>query len=335
MSEYQKAVDAAQDKAVVESDRLAVSKSLGIDPKTAPVAGHVEFASDGATGLPPIGRRRGQLSEEAKTRLDLMLNIERRLRMQTIRPATVINMLPFPLKIASPLYDDLVPPACPEGNVYESYTIRRWKFDWADQGNEKYLPVELVPIVLAREFESYFYKYGGVVVYEGNHDPLSDPALVEKLKDAKARMVDYFRELFAEAEREYLLPNKQGIGNIGETHRKAAAYLLRERYIQEKPAWLELTRAEKDIAEPCPRCKAEPKKGAYMCPGCGYLLDPKQAYLNMEIDAANVALARLSRAELEELGVSREDQPETQEERLAKAEKLKRKAMEREAKKSS
>jgi hypothetical protein len=320
---YPKAEEVNQDRAIVESDRSQISQSLGIDPKnprTAPVVRPVQFA-DGTAGVGLIDRP--SQSEEGKTRWTHRENIKRRLKLQNIRPATVINMNPWPIRVNGVHFSSILPSACPDDKDFSVHVIRHNPedpvIDWADTGDAKYMPSELVPIVLAKEFEQGQYlTEGGVVAYEGDHDPLRDPEVVGRMKEARDRMERYMIELYTEAQGLYMQANKVGIGNIGVKHRKAGAYLFRRRLISEKPAWLEITRAESDIAEPCPRCKAEPKKGAYGCPECGYIFDPEQAYLKMEIAATDISLARLPRKKLEELGITEEQQPETMEERAAK-----------------
>jgi hypothetical protein len=94
--------------------------------------------------------------------------------------------------------------------------------------------------------------------------------------------------------------------NINEIHRALVNLLLNEGEISpdDRPVWLERTRAEANLGVACQRCKADTKQDAYMCAACGFILDPRQAYELGEISEEDPALRRLSRKELDELNLS-------------------------------
>jgi hypothetical protein len=125
-----------------------------------------------------------------------------------------------------------------------------------------------------------------------------------------------------DADSEWNSPNRVGARNINEIHRALVNLLLNEGEISpdDRPVWLERTRAEANLGVACQRCKADTKQDAYMCAACGFILDPRQAYELGEISEEDPALRRLSRKELDELNLSEfvEENLEERKARVAK-----------------
>lgn len=276
----------------------------------------------------PLGRRRG-IDEATVRRLDKLMALEARLKVMGVQPATVINMLPFELRVYHPLMYDIVCPAKPAGRPYSVTVIREHRIAWRDEGDDNYTPVEFVPIVLAREFEQQHYNQGGVVIYIGDGEKYPPAVEAERneelrsrIKDAQFRLIGFAREKKREADSEWNTPNRQGARNINETHRQCVALLFDLGEVSEKPPWMDLTKEEAGLGAKCPRCKVVTNQGAYMCT-CGFILDPREAFEQNEIDLENPALARLPRAVLEDMGIS-ENVSETTEERRKRLDKEKK-----------
>lgn len=252
------------------------------------------------------GRSRQGIDEQTLRRLDKLVTLDRRLRRQGIRPATILNMNPYMLHVNGVLHSDLDVAPCPKGRPYSMRVIRDYKYDWRDETDDNWSPVEFVPIVLADEFTEQYRAHGGVVVFEGDGErinPLEVPAIVEMMKEAEQAQIAFARIKVREANNEWNTPNRQGARNIDDIHR-ALAWLLHDKTGQELPEWIEKIPGQMGLGDPCPRCKTVPKSGAYACPSCGFIIDPVQAYEMGEITEDNPAMLRLSRAKLEELGVS-------------------------------
>lgn len=97
------------------------------------------------------------------------------------KPATVINLHPWPLVIDGPrLLKGILIPPCPAGARFQHHHIRGWRKDWeyTEDGTLKFKAV--LPIKLAGEFVLAFSNNefsnkngcnGGVIIYEGEGHP--------------------------------------------------------------------------------------------------------------------------------------------------------------------
>lgn len=206
---------------------------------------------------------------------------------------------------------------------YRRTIIGRYSFSIADHGDARFIPREHVPSALARECEQQLYGFGGVVSYVGDF-PADDPrattwktfedlraprtheALQERLHQAFDRMVANMEGLVRQANIAFRSPNRAGFNDVNHAHRRAALYLFQIGKLATKPEWIEISRAEADIADPCPVCKTEGKIGAVLCSNCGYVWDPAQAYVLGMIDPENNSLRRLTPQALEGLGLDPE-----------------------------
>jgi hypothetical protein len=256
----------------------------------------------------PLGRRRG-VDEMTIRRMEKLLSLEHRLKVTGVQPATILNMNPYPLRVNGVLLDDIVVPPCPKGRPYSLHVIREHRISWRDEQDDNWTPVESVPIILAREFESTYYSQGGVVIFQGDGERanfLEDPTIKQRLNEAKVRLIAHAWKQKRDADGEWNSPNRIGARNINEIHRALVNLLLNEGEISpdDRPVWLERTRAEANLGAACQRCKADTKQDAMMCAACGFILDPRQAYELGEIDEENPALMRLSRKVLDEMSLS-------------------------------
>jgi hypothetical protein len=276
----------------------------------------------------PLGRRRG-VDEMTIRRMEKLISLEHRLQVTGVQPATILNMNPYPLRVNGVLLDDIIVPPCPKGRPYSMLVIRQHRISWRDEQDDNWTPVESVPIILAREFESTYYGQGGVVIFQGDGERthfLNDETIQQRIKDAKVRLIAWAWKQKRDADSEWNSPNRVGARNINEIHRALVNLLLNEGEISpdDRPVWLERTRAEANLGVACQRCKADTKQDAYMCAACGFILDPRQAYELGEISEEDPALRRLSRKELDELNLS-EFVQENLEERKARVAKGKAK----------
>lgn len=274
-------------------------------------------------GAPKI--RQGASEHEIKYMQEMHAIMVTNARMG-VEPATIINLSPRVLQVEHPLFRGLIVPACPIDKPYTMLVIRDVRFQARD--NEGTItPVDFKPVILAKEFEDQARSYGGVVVFRGDAEEIAketdgdlfaNPLFKKLYNEAKAKLIVFCREKKREADNEWNTPARAGARNITDLHRNCARILLREGLLTKIPDWMDTTRDEAQIANDCPNCGSEPKKGAAMCAVCGYVLDPLKAWQNGTImDPQHQALARLSRKTLNSIGITREHQPITIEERDA------------------
>lgn len=264
----------------------------------------------GGLASDPLGRRRGAQDESTIARMDKLISEWVRANQVGVQPATIVNLSPLQLQGSGPLTSDIVIPPCPPGQmsvrrvIPAPTSVTDMKYSWRDERDDNWSPVLWYPIQLARDFEEQYYSKGGVVIYSGDFDPLESPKVMEAIKEAEKRMILYAKEQWRDAMHQWNSPNRTGARNINVLHRAYAQILLDRRVFTDVPPWFDATPETKGQGSPCPGCGNHPPKAAYKCPTCAYIIDPRAAYENMEIDEANTALARLTRDVLEELGVS-------------------------------
>ena len=244
-----------------------------------------------------------------------------------IEPATVINLNPFELQVHSPLFRGLTVSACPVDKAFTMMVIREPRFQARD--NEGVItPVDFLPIILAKEFETQFANGGGVFVFRGDGekiakqtdgDLMQNELFREFYADAKRKLIITALQKVQEADNEWNTPSRSGARNITDLHRGFHRILLRERRLSKPKEWLDATRDEAQIGELCPSCGNEPRKGAALCNTCGWVMDPLKAWtIGAVTDPMHNSLSRLKRAVLDSLGITREHIPETIEERDAR-----------------
>lgn len=248
-------------------------------------------------------------ASEMETRyLQDLYALEVRNHKMGVEPATILNMNPFPIVVHSPLFDGLIVPACPLDKPYTMLVIRSVRYQPKDTEGQL-TPVDFQPYMLASEFETQTQEYGGVVVFRGDGANIAD-LLKDKLvsglwAEAKKKHIDYAKRKKQEADSEWNTPSRSGARNITDINRNLTRILIREKLLVATPEWMDVTRDEAQIADACPHCLAEPKKGAHVCPNCGSILDAKKAWKERYItDPLNESLRKLSRADLEELNIS-------------------------------
>jgi hypothetical protein len=135
-----------------------------------------ELSSSNQIFTDSITKPRGanRLDDVSQARLN---EVRSELRSNPRRPATIINLHPWPLTFG---YGDLLlrgitVPACPLGQEFIHYHIRASRVEWEyeENGTLKYKPVS--PIRLAGEFVREFSNKdndgGGVLIYEGETHP--------------------------------------------------------------------------------------------------------------------------------------------------------------------
>jgi hypothetical protein len=222
-------------------------------------------------------------------------------------PAYVLNLNPYPLRIASPALANITIPACPFDEDFVAFKFTGVRYEMKLTGDGKYTPVPFEPFLDARAYlrTQLAQERGGVVIYRGDKDPDTDPVIQKELVIARAQMLHFCKEKVREANGEWNTINRSGHRNIGDIHRTAALYLLHIGELDRRPEWLNASLAESNLGDKCPSCKARPERGAAMCTGCGFILDPRAAWeLGIIAEPEHVCFRRLSREVLEDMKIS-------------------------------
>lgn len=226
-----------------------------------------------------------------------------------ISPATVINMLPLPLVVNSPMHTigGVRIAACTGAD--KDFTAHVWhecaiEVRYIGEGINQ--PWDFLPIQLAEAFESEYYSMGGVVAIVGlpTEKNLSKPENEKKIFEALDRMYVWMMGKIIEANALWNSPNHGLSAAIVEVHRVCAIRMFEIGKIPELPAWIQAVREQSAIEAKCPSCAIIPAAGAFRCISCNEILDPVAAFRNGSIQEDHASLERLTREEVEELGIS-------------------------------
>lgn len=133
-----------------------------------------ELMAAAAKGIAPQ-RGRNPLDPESTRNLE---DLRRRMRMSPPKPATVINLHPWPLSFGSSnlFLRGIVVPACNPGMDIAYHHIRSWSHDKSyNEDGMSFKFTEILPIHKAAQFLVAFADPevygGGVIVYEGEGNP--------------------------------------------------------------------------------------------------------------------------------------------------------------------
>ena len=257
----------------------------------------------------PLQKRGSAATPQQVEYFNQLISSQQRISMMQEQPVTVVNLNPYDLMVLHPLFDGLKVKANKEGDAFSALVIKTVKYQVNQGLDRNHTPVEFWPIQMAAEFSARYAEKGGVFHINGNlekNPELQHTAEFKRLfKQAEESLISYCRKLKAAADNEWATPNRAGQRNIHFPHRQAARILLAKRLLSKVPEWMDgdVSR-EEDVVPDCPICKAEPKKGALVCPNCHYCLNPRGAFLAGIIPETDAALERLTRKDVEALGVS-------------------------------
>jgi hypothetical protein len=225
-----------------------------------------------------------------------------------IQPATILNFLPIPLVVNSPMsaLRVRIAPAPLEGDGFSFHVWHDPAIECMERGEGIRQPWDFHPIQLAKAFVDEYSEFGGIVVFRGlpTEEYLGRPEVARLIADAKEKMRGWMLVKVEEANGEWNTVNRSGARNIVELHRTCAARLKDLGVIDQLPEWITEARQLKDVAKKCFVCQSIPKPGALECLECHTILDPAKAYIAGLIQENDPALERLTRAEVEALGIS-------------------------------
>ena len=225
-----------------------------------------------------------------------------------ISPSTVINLLPLQLMVHSPMPElsIVIPPADRECG-YSSHTWHKPAIEWAViEGGAKVLN-DFMPSQLAEQYLREYAHMGGVLAIKGtlaDFDPARNPAQQRELDRARDAAARWLQTKVAEGNELWNTPQHSGSRDITHIHRMAAQWLSDNGRLNRLPEWYDVQAAVPDEVEPCPKCRTTPLPGALVCVTCANILDPARAFMEGIITEDHIALERLTREEVEDLGVS-------------------------------
>jgi hypothetical protein len=238
--------------------------------------------------------------------------LRRRLRSTHITPVTIINTLPFRLAVNSviPALQQGVT-ACPMDKEYSYFTWMDPVIEVSVQEGQK-IPLDYNPLMMAEEYLREYRTIGGVLLFEGTveefAEEISHPqsATRKAFEEADAQGLEWQLTRVRQANDYWNTPDHRMASNITELHRACASRcMLRGRLGNTKPEWMDITRAVQEVNPICPACSS-PQAGAdpARCKVCMHVINPAKAFVIGDIDEKNIALERLTRAQVEEMGIS-------------------------------
>lgn len=265
-------------------------------------------------------------NEEEDEKLNEVRKVHKQMAEIGTIPATVVNLLPWAVQANGRylMYPDMTVPECPIGQPFERLVIRNYKIDIEDKAG-RFGAAVITPIALANDIVGQLEPMdrGGLFQYMGDHlpgehpDNRFDPEMkktvlckrsleeLSALDKAKKAMVKNFRRMYREAEGFFQQPARKALQNITENHRRAAQWLFHYRLISTLPPWVSATAADDQglIPDLCTRCGADISEAGFACPECNFIMDAFGAYQAGEIEEEHHAMRRLSREQLDVLGL--------------------------------
>ena len=244
-----------------------------------------------------------------------------------IKPATILNRSPFPLKVETGLWDYQCP-ARPFDKPFSSLTVTGTRSLPIYRGNQemsdkslraRYDVKILLPVEQLMEFKHWYVgetdedrlvKSGGVVVFEGSLAGLKpgdlvrvpefvfrkgerylrfvDRTLKDMLAEADEQLYNHCHAVLMEANHDADDPQKRK--NIQKYQHIVADFMLHMKQIQNAPSWRNVQFKAEDC---CPRCNAQYVSKTGMCK-CSYVVDPLLAFMSGEISVDHVRMNTLT-----------------------------------------
>lgn len=248
-----------------------------------------------------------------------LASVKSRLKLVGVFSATVINFLPMML-MSNSYIDTLrkarIKPA-KDGQEYSVFFIGKEEIIPTRMGADSpTLAFDVHPIQLADEFVKVYGGLGGVIAFIGRPEDIGTPewnstisptdeskTLGEMFEEQRMRAILWMRQQLSNGN------NKKAMGqnvNILSYEKDAARRLLYLGDITELPSWVEEQRDLNIKRHSCQKCQKPVEPGIAQCltPNCGFIVNPRLAYEIGAIAEDHIALERLTRDEVIEMGIS-------------------------------
>lgn len=240
--------------------------------------------------------------------INKLLSSQQRIAQIGEQPVTIVNLNPYRLMVMGPLFDGIIVEAIKEGDEFSALVIKDVKYEVDTGLDHNHSPIEYWPVQIADEFLNQYRDKGGVFTVKGdlskNPELRNTAEFRKKFAEATESLYQYAFKMKQAGDTEWARPNRSGRTNVHAQHRMMAQILFKAKRIAKLPEWMDTLIAPENVMPDCPSCKAELKQGAYMCGSCGRISDPIAAFKDNRITEHDVCLERLTRAQVEALGVS-------------------------------
>lgn len=276
---------------------------------------------------PDPGKRRSVGRGEKITAQRKKSTLKMLIASNAIRPVTILNFNPFPLKVnGGHLFQEEIP-GCETGQDYTLRVISDVRWSNKDHGvgldnvdnieAEAHLPAEIA-LEYKREYTE-LQQFGGVFVYFGTKNP-SEFGPREQVQvpiagteEDGSKTVDSETVVFREEFVRYQSQSNRSImrrlqnanqlwesdatrNQVNNVDREMARRALHKNLIKALPVWVvDAGLITGTVTEPC-LCGATPAVGAAVCKNCSHILDPVKAYEGAAIEYGHVSFDKLDKA---------------------------------------
>ena len=240
----------------------------------------------------------------------LSRSIRTRIAATGEEPITILNFLPIPLVVNGAMQDLKVRiPSAPKkaegSDDFSFYTWHNSAIEVMPVGEGIKQPWQISPIQIATAYMVEYESFGGVVLLHGvpNEKTLAKDEVVQDIRAALDKMYKWMLSKVHEGLMEWTTNNGAGRKNVVDLHRQCATTLRDHGMIDNLPEYMTDSRTLSEVQKKCPSCSAMPSPGAVKCLNCHWILDPAKALELGIITEEDSSLERLTRAEVEALGV--------------------------------
>jgi hypothetical protein len=246
-------------------------------------------------------------------------SVQSRLNQVGVAHATVVTFLPIVLHTDSLLN----PSRASNGKIgppkdKEDFSVYTFKEAFIEPGrrgaDSPLLATDWHPIQLANEFPKLYPQ--GVFSFRGIPADLTDPKWLATASTEEGHFGQTYGQVMESTRKAAIAWMQEHLRYGNERDRQkqeptlpqkaSARRLLHLGYIKEMPKWVEQQRDTGVKIPVCPKCQKPSEPGAPSCTnaGCGYIIDPRKAYEISAIGEDHVSMERLTRKEVEEMGIS-------------------------------
>lgn len=300
----------------LESDSVAaeradvIDQTRGLGMKTISVE-RVNYG-DRAVEIPLVEVDHARLGRPVDKQYEHNLNmVLGRLRDIGVQTATVINFRPETLITSScleVLRKTKVRPAR-DGEEFGFTIFSHVCIEPARMGADApKIAIDHHPITLAKTFVSEYEPLGGgVFAFVGLPDDVKNPNWVhrEAFEHARQQAIERMNSEVKEAMSFWNTRDHREAYRIADHHRASARRLYHLGYFKVMPEFVDKQRDLAVKVPTCPKCQrpSEPNSAVCTNDNCNYIIDPKRAFEIGDIDENHSALERLTRKEVEEMGI--------------------------------
>jgi hypothetical protein len=246
-------------------------------------------------------------------------SVQSRLNQVGVAHATVVTFLPVVLHTDSLL----IPSRASNGKIgppkdKEDYAVYTFKDAFIEPGrrgaDSPLLATDWHPIQMANEFPKLYPQ--GVFAFRGIPSDLTDPKWLATVSTEEQHFGQTYGQVMEATRKAAIAWMHEHLRYGNERDRQkqeptlpqkaAARRLLHLGYIKEMPKWVEQQRDVGVKIPVCPKCQKPSEPGAPSCTnaGCGYIIDPRKAYEISAVGEDDLSMERLTRKEVEEMGIS-------------------------------